>query len=94
MLTIKQKIKITLKILLTKTNNISIDEVIGGYEVIDHIKKGVACDNSFLARIDCENNAEYCLSRTHLKIEVTKDDHAHVCRSCSEKLLDKTYDFR
>ena len=94
MLTIKQKINIALKILLSKTDNINIDEVINGYKVIDHIKKGVACDNAIAVRTGCENNAEYCLSRTHLKIETINDDHVHVCKSCCEKLLGKIHSFR
>lgn len=94
MVSIKNRIKLALHILFEKEDNICIDKVIEGYEVWDTIKEDVVCDNFWPPRTGCDNDANSCLSRTHLKIEVTHDDHVHVCESCSKELLGKKHEFR
>lgn len=94
MLTIRQKVKIAWKILFLTKENIEMDEIIGGYKVCDMIKSGIDCDNAYNSRTGCENNAEYCLSRTHLLIETVTDDHVHLCTSCARESLGKTHEFR
>lgn len=94
MLTIRQKVKIALKILFLTKENIEMDEIIGGYKVCDTIKPGIDCDNLYDSKPRCKNKAKVCLSRTHFKIEITHNDHVHVCNSCVKELLGKTHEFR
>lgn len=98
MLSMKNKMKIILKILFMKKDSIDIDisELVSGYKIIDNIKDNVSCDNHFNFRTNCKNNSKYCLSRTFLRIKISlnTNDHVHLCESCSYKLLDKTHDFR
>ena len=98
MLSWKNKLKIIWKILLLKRNSIDIeiDELIEGYKIVDKIKSYVACDNRYLFRTYCTNDAKHCLSRTflHIEVKLCADDHVHVCESCTNELLGKEHDFR
>lgn len=97
MISWKNKMKIIWKILFLKRNSIDIEinELIEGYKIVAELKTS-PCDNHWIHKIGCENNAKYCLSRTFLHIEVNlcNDDHVHVCESCTNELLGKTHDFR
>lgn len=93
----KNKMKIIWKILLLKRNSIDIEinECIEGYKIIDELNPSL-CDNHFDFRTGCTNDAEHCLSRTllHIEVKLSTADHVHVCESCANKLLGETHDFR
>jgi len=95
-ISMKNKMRIIWKILLSKRNSIDIeiDDCMEGYKIIDKIKPDVRCDNFYGFRTGCENDAKYCLSRTYLSINLEREDHIHVCESCAKKLLGKTHEFR
>lgn len=42
------------------------------------------CDNE--SRTGCRNPATVCMSRTIAVFSIDRDDHAHVCDECAEKL--------
>jgi len=65
-----------------------------GYKIIDELKPNQPCDNNLDFRTGCKNEGKYCLSRTRLTIKLEREDHVHVCESCSKELLGKTHEFR
>lgn len=94
MVSIKNRIKLACHVLFAKEYQMNIDKIIEGYVVCDTIEKGIQCDNFLSYRTGCANNAIVCLSRGHLKIEISYNDHVHLCKLCSGKLLGKTHDYR
>jgi len=63
--------------------------ITGKYKIIEDLKPNWAlCDNSRRS-IKCKNYGAFCVSQTHLKIELSEDsDHYHVCENCAKVAIE------
>jgi len=57
------------------------------YRIANDVFPDWGCDND-RRRPKCKNPGKYCVSRTFVRIEISKDsDHCHLCEECTERLL-------